>query len=170
MLSNLDELAALAMVQDGGFQTDVTVDDIKCDKVEEPSWIKADLNSFCDVMRISASTLRLFTKVIDRENHPSVRLFGQHSGPTTDQDYLRALWCQAEGFELLDPRESVHILPTIVVELLRMTEHLLNIDSSVHRVAQSVRTEYRQLYWTVRSKLIASFCRKKSLENFMDSI
>ena len=66
MPSNLDELTALAMVQDGGFQTDTTVDDIKCDKVEEPSWIKADLNSFCDVLGISASTLRLFTKVIDR--------------------------------------------------------------------------------------------------------
>ena len=170
MPSNLDELTALAMVQDGGFLIDTTVDDIECGKVEEPSWIKADLNSFCDVMKISASTLRLFTKVIDRENHPSVRLFGQHSGPTTDQDYLRALWCQAEGFELLDPRESVYILPTVVVELLRMTEHLLNTDSSAHRVRQLVRTEYRQLYWTVRSKLFTSFCRKKLLETFMDSI
>ena len=173
MASNLDELEALAMIQEGGYPTVVAIDDVKCDKVEEPSWTKADLKSFCEFLGVSTSTLKFFTRVIDNESHPSIRLLPTmkaHSGSTTDQHYLRAFWCQAEGFELLDPRESVHILPTIVVELLRMTEHLLNIDSSVHRVGQSVRTEYRQLYWTVRSKLIASFCRKKSLETFMDSI
>ena len=170
MPSNLEELTAWAMVQDGGVLIDTPVEEIECGTVEEPSWIQADLTSFCHVIGVSAPALKFFTKVIDQESHPSIRLFVQHHGPTTDRDYLRALWCQAEGFELLNPQESVYILPTVVVELLRMTEHLLNTDSSAHRVRQLVRTEYRQLYWTVRSKLITSFCRKKLLETFMDSI
>ena len=173
MASNLDELEALAMIQEGGYPTVVASDDVKCDKVEEPSWTKADLKSFCEFLGVSTSTLKFFTRVIDNESHPSIRLLPTmkaHSGSTTDQHYLRAFWCQAEGFELLDPLEIEYILPTIVVELLRMTEHLLNTESSMRRVAQRVRTEYRELYRKVRYKKLADFCRKKSLEAFMNSI
>ena len=177
MASSIDELAAMAMMHDGGDKRDVALKDVVSAKnlrvTDEPSWIHAGLTDFCDVVGISVSTLKLFITTVERAHDPSSsfrHMLNQHSGSETDQPYLRALWCQAEGFELLDLKEKVYILPTTMVELLRMHEYLIETGLSERLVQKVILTEYRKFHDMVEVKQMANFIREKSMEAFMDSI
>ena len=177
MASSIYELAAMAMRHDGGDKRDMALKDVVSAKnlrvKDEPSWIHAGLTDFCDVVGISVSTLKLFITTVERAHDPSSsfsHVLNQHSGSETDQPYLHALWCQAEGFELLDPKEKVYILPTTMVELLRMHENLIETGRSERLVKEVILTEYRKLQDKVEVKQMANLIREKSMEDFLDSI
>jgi hypothetical protein len=174
MASSIDDLTAMAMMRDGGADEDVTLEDVISAmnaKVEQkPSWIQAELSDFCDAVGISVSTLKLFITTVERAHHPSSIVLNLHIGSETDQPYLHALWCQAEGFELLDLKEKVHILPTTMVELLRMHEHLIETGQSRRHVKKVILSEYGKFHHMIHVKQLANFIRKRSMEAFMDSI
>jgi len=172
--SSLDELEAMALMSSGVVEQDVAIDDLHCKKLEEPSWIKADLQNFCDFLGVAVATLQLFTTTIEHEYHSSLLMLPQRKEPYVfnqpDEAYLRALWCQAEGFERLDPEEEMYILPTSVVELLRMADYMIEAKKSKRNMTTAIRTEYRRLYRIVQVKSMAEWIRKKNMEDYMDSI
>ena len=174
MASSIDEFAAMEMMRAGGDKKDISLKDVisalNVRDEEEPSWIQAGLKDFCDAVRISVSTLKLFITTVERAHHPSSHVLNLHSCSENDQSYLRALWCQADGFELLDLKEKVYILPTTMVELLRMHEHLIETGVSRRLVKKVILTEYRKFSDFIQMKRMADFIRKKSMQAFMDSI
>jgi hypothetical protein len=177
MASSIEELAATAMMHHGGDKRNVALKDVvpakKLTVKDEPSWIHAGLTDFCDAVGISVSTLKLFITTIERAHDPSSsfsHVLLQHSGSETDQLYLRALWCQADGFELLDLKEKVYILPTTMVELLRMPEYLIETGQSERLVKKAILTEYQKFLYKVERKQMATLIKEKSLIAFMNSI
>jgi hypothetical protein len=64
----------------------------------------------------------------------------------------------------------VYILPTTMVELLRMPEYLIETEKSERLVTKAILTEYQKFLYKVERKQMSTLIKEKSLIAFMDSI